>query len=1405
MIRSGIAALLYAAAAVAAVAAALPAVAAEPPFPKVVPGAIAVRFREAAPGGVALREWVTPQGVRVGLTPVVSAASPASRSLRPGAATLPDDGIRGWMRVTLPPGVRPEDAAHEWAAMAGVAAAEPIRLIPLAAAAALPADPDLDGQWQHEAIGSAAAWSSATGEGVVIAIVDTGIDLTQEDLAPNLWENPAEAAGEEGVDDDGNGFIDDRNGWDFTDVPEIIGSGDYRDRDADPTDDVGHGTWVAGAAAARGDNGIGGAGVAYRARIMPLRAGFQPGVGFSLGFLAEDDAAAAIVYAVDNGADIVNLSFGDVVRSPILEEAVRYAVDRGVVVVAASGNSGDDIPFQPASLAGVLAVGASTRERARAGFSAFGPSVRLLAPGSGVLTTDVGGGMTSKSGTSLASPVAAGAIALLKQVHPEWSAARLIDALYASSDETAAPVEAAYGARLLRINAALGVPGEAEIRLDLDEGTVVDAERPITGSVFGPGVRGWRVLARPLGDGPWQTLRAEPSRPAWNEPLAMLLTSGEPETTWVVRVEALGLDQVLASRERRVRIDHSPPAITDLAAEPVLSTDPVTGAVGYGVRVSALADEPVFGRLTLAPASGGLPPLLSQEPPRFERTLSSVSPVLGVDQPLVAGSWEATVSYRNDAGLITEREIGVTIPTTNPERPTKRGAPDAATYLPRLVDLDGDGRLELVGESRLRTGAFYGNLRAWRTTDGEPAFEEAWRSEERGIPRDTGDFDGDGRPDLLVLSLQKATVFTSRMPGGFPNFKLAEISDGWAALFIPSAGGIGLDIVTSFNTSIRIFRRQESGVVQDQELANPGTGINSISPAIVRLNDDGDGIGLATIDGDGDLLIARRGGDGRFAWSETIALGPSFLSEIAAADLDGDGRSEIALIEAIGDVPSPTVALRDGFYRLRVLRRGEDGGYHTWRQLAVAGQFPGNPVHLEGGIPRPSGGDYLWMSLGGRAYRLSESGGSLSVDAVVEGVGDGPPAWGLVSSGPVTSPWTIFPTAAGITPPDDDLVSATLITDATLPPGSADSGVIALVARYVGAGPNGARIRLEWAGGAVDAVVRERIGSFELPVIRSHVQGTTTFTDSTAMPDAHYRYRLLDDAETSASIDVTVQPTNPIVQSQWDGRRLILTWTRAIRATESARLLVVPAGAPSGATPVEEAVASSLLDSDGRRLIVELAPGLTPGGAYRLEMSGYVSASNLVLEGADAVADFTASGAEDDGLRLVRVIAVNNTTLIVELSPGAPASPAASHFEIVDGPAVVAAVRESDTRVRLTLMEPMSGRDQRIRLLPGAVGPEGETVHSGAADVLPFRLGPVAYPNPARAGAPFVRFDWLPYPARVRVRDLAGREIWSGDADAEGSASWPLAGSVGGGVAPGVYLWQVDGHESYGGKLAVLR
>ena len=172
-------------------------------------------------------------------------------------------------------------------------------------------------------MGAASAWTQITGGDVTVAVVDTGVDLAHRDLAPNLWTNPGEIPGN-GVDDDGDGIVDDVHGADFV------------NGDGDPSDDNGHGTHVAGIIAARGGNGVGVAGLAWRARIMAVKV---------LGADASGDmatVAAGVRYAVAHGARVVNLSLTGPSPGPDLAAAVEAAAAANVLVVAAAGNTRTD-------------------------------------------------------------------------------------------------------------------------------------------------------------------------------------------------------------------------------------------------------------------------------------------------------------------------------------------------------------------------------------------------------------------------------------------------------------------------------------------------------------------------------------------------------------------------------------------------------------------------------------------------------------------------------------------------------------------------------------------------------------------------------------------------------------------------------------------------------------------------------------------------------------------------------------------------------------------------------------------------------------------------------------------------------------------------------------------------------
>ncbi len=263
------------------------------------------------------------------------------------------------------------------------------------------ADADVDGP---------EAWEKTTGSTVVtVAIIDTGVAYNHADLAANMWVNPGEVAGN-GVDEDGNGFVDDVRGWDFA------------NNDNNPMDDHGHGTHTAGTVGAVGDNATGVTGVAWQVKIMSLKFLSASGSGTSL------DAARAILYASAMGAKISNNSWGGGAYSQTIENAIATANGHGMLFVAAAGNSGadnDTITSYPCNSPqpNVLCVAATDHNDNKASFSNYGAvNVDLGAPGVSILSTVPTGkrcrlcassGYRFLSGTSMAAPHVAGAATLV--------------------------------------------------------------------------------------------------------------------------------------------------------------------------------------------------------------------------------------------------------------------------------------------------------------------------------------------------------------------------------------------------------------------------------------------------------------------------------------------------------------------------------------------------------------------------------------------------------------------------------------------------------------------------------------------------------------------------------------------------------------------------------------------------------------------------------------------------------------------------------------------------------------------------------------------------------------------------------------------------------------------------------
>ncbi|MDH5547512.1 MAG: S8 family serine peptidase [Gammaproteobacteria bacterium] len=298
----------------------------------------------------------------------------------------------------------------------------------------VPNDPDFNRQYglsnsgqnggaRNADISAPEAWDLTTGEGALIAVVDTGVDYNHPDLSSNIWINNGEVPNN-GIDDDHNGYVDDIRGWDFA------------NSDNDPMDDHGHGTHVSGIIAAQGNNGTGVAGVNWKASIMALK--FMDGTGIG----STVNAIRAINYAVAMGARVSNNSWGGAGYSQALYDTIQAAAQKGHLVVAASGNDGvnnDDpnTPHYPSgyNLNNIISVAATDSSDNRAIFSNFGATtVDLGAPGVRIYSTLPGRSYQFMDGTSMAAPFVTGVAGLIISRLPDINIDTLVNAIINNTD-----------------------------------------------------------------------------------------------------------------------------------------------------------------------------------------------------------------------------------------------------------------------------------------------------------------------------------------------------------------------------------------------------------------------------------------------------------------------------------------------------------------------------------------------------------------------------------------------------------------------------------------------------------------------------------------------------------------------------------------------------------------------------------------------------------------------------------------------------------------------------------------------------------------------------------------------------------------------------------------------------------
>jgi subtilisin family serine protease len=346
-------------------------------------------------------------------------------------------GASGLYIVDLPANASETAVAQQLAHNPHFRFAEVDRRVP---AALVPNDPYFGSEWHLAKIGAPAAWDATLGAGITIAVLDTGVDGTHPDLASRMVA-----------------------GWNFY------------DNNADTSDVLGHGTGVAGAAAAATNDAAGVASVAGQARIMPLR------ISDPTGWAYASTVAQALTYAADHGARVANISFDGMAGNATVQTAAQYMKSKGGLVLVAAGNSGASQSIAPST--SLIPVSATDSNDQLASFSSYGSFVAMSAPGINIWSTKKGGSYSAWWGTSLATPITSGVVALIMATRPTLTNAQVENILYSTADDLGAPGrDPLYGYG--RVDAAAAVKAAAgSVAADTTAPNVAIAS-PLAGSTI---------------------------------------------------------------------------------------------------------------------------------------------------------------------------------------------------------------------------------------------------------------------------------------------------------------------------------------------------------------------------------------------------------------------------------------------------------------------------------------------------------------------------------------------------------------------------------------------------------------------------------------------------------------------------------------------------------------------------------------------------------------------------------------------------------------------------------------------------------------------------------------------------------------------------------------------------------
>ena len=788
-------------------------------------------------------------------------------------------------------------------------------------------------QWSLPVSQLPQAWDIEQGDSdIIVGVIDTGIDYFHPEIQGQLWINDQEDLNGDkhlneldlnGIDDDGNGYIDDVIGWDFTNAPQFPDEGDYLDPDNDPMDEYpgGHGTPIAGIIAALTNNQLGMAGIAPGVRVMNLRA------GTAAGYLEEDDVAEAIIYAVDNECKVINMSFGDVVFSYLLKEAVDYGYSRGVLFVASAGNSGTQQLHYPASYDQTIAVGATDQEGNLAPFSNYGSKIDLVAPGQNILSLSTIGGFGEFSGTSFSAPIVSGILALLWSQEVTASGQQIRSQLIAGCSDLGYPGwDIYFGNGQANAYSSLITQSYRLAQIDYPEtGSGVKHQGvAIIGSAAGSDFKEYQ-LSVGTGNNPlsWTPIHQDNIQ-VIHDTLGIWNTIFFADTLYTIELKVINWD--LSSTVQRVIIslDGSPPVLTSLDIIPMVVED----FFGYMVEIST--DDQTVAHLYYREAGQAIFNSL------FSSPYFNFSHYFLITQQQSLTQLEFYVELENSSGLksIWDNQglyypLDLQIPSTfNADFQLLMEIPGSGYLLSKSVDCNQDGITEVFGNfhwpdqsADFLSSVNYSNFEITRYLGPFPAFA-----------RDIKDVDQDGYPELLAGYGTSSYLFAGNSLPALTNPPAAAAeSDFWASrLYDLDADGT-IEVIALHANQWNIYRLEDAesfSVTLLQVLNNPTSGDNQYGIPQVEIADlnRNDKPELILGDYDGDLIIYETDSNGQYQPLTSIRLpGVEATHRFGVGDFNGDGTEEIVIAtQKLADYVGES-AVQQEYWILNILLLSGDG------------------------------------------------------------------------------------------------------------------------------------------------------------------------------------------------------------------------------------------------------------------------------------------------------------------------------------------------------------------------------------------------------------------------------------------------------------------------------------------------